>query len=139
MYLLDTNACIRILNNSSDPLRSRLQSKRPSQLLLSSVVKAELVYGARKSGRPAENLRVLHDFFEPFVSLPFDDSCSEPYGRIGQELEHLSTPIGPYDLMIAATAIANDLTLVTHNLDEFARVVGLRYEDWGVSDDVTLR
>ena len=133
MYLLDTNACIRILNNSSEPLLSRFQSKRPSQLLLSSVVKAELIYGARKSGRPAENLRVLHDFFEPFVSRPFDDSCSEPYGTIRQELARVGTPIAPYDLMIAATAIANDLTLVTHNLDEFAQVVGLRYEDWEVA------
>ena len=66
------------------------------------------------------------------MSLPFDDSCSEPYGRIRQELERLGTPIGAYDLMIAATAIAHDLTLVTHNIDEFARVVGLRYEDWEV-------
>jgi tRNA(fMet)-specific endonuclease VapC len=103
---------------------------------LSAIVKAELVFGARKSARPADNLRVLHDFFEPFVSLPFDDSCTAPYGTIRQELERLGKPIGPYDLMIAATAIANDLTLVTHNTDEFGRVVGLRYEDWELDESV---
>ena len=130
MYLFDTNACIRILNNSSASLVARLRATRPSQVRLSSIVKAELIFGARKSSRPADNLRALHDFFEPFMSLPFDDSCAEPYGMIRHELERLGTPIGPNDLMIAATAIANDLTLITHNLDEFARVVGLRYEDW---------
>lgn len=130
MYLFDTNACIRILNNWSAPLVSRFRATRPSQVLLSSVVKAELIFGARKSDRPAENLRVLHNFFEPLVSLPFDDACAAPYGTIRLELERLGTPIGANDLMIAATAIANDVTLVTHNLDEFARVADLRYEDW---------
>ena len=130
MYLLDTNACIRLLNRSSEPLVARLESKRPSEVRLCSIVKAELAYGARKSGRPAENLRVLREFFEAFRSLPFEDNCSEPYGRIREELERAGTPIGPYDLMIAATAIANDLTLVTNNTSEFGRVVGLRCEDW---------
>jgi tRNA(fMet)-specific endonuclease VapC len=109
---------------------SQLESIRPSQLRLCSVVKGELVYGARKSARPAENLRVLQSFFEPFTSLSFDDACAEQYGSIRQDLERLGTPIGPYDLMIAATAIAHDVVLVTHNTNEFSRVVGLRWEDW---------
>lgn len=129
-YLLDTNACIRILNNSSRSLVSRLESTKPSELRLCSVVKSELIYGAHKSRRAADNLRILHGFFEPFVSLPFDDECSKKYGSIRQQLERMGRPIGPYDLMIAATAIANDLTLVSHNADEFSRVVGLRWEDW---------
>lgn len=132
MFLLDTNACIKILNNASPLLISRLKSHHPSELKLSAVVKGELLYGARKSSRPAENLRVLMDFFEPFRSLPFDDSCSEQYGLIRSELERLGRPIGPYDMMIAATALANELTLVTHNVDEFSRVPGLRWEDWEV-------
>jgi len=130
MFLLDTNACIRILNNSSPALVSRLKSQSPSQIRLSSVVKAELLYGARKSARAAHNLRVLQRFFEPFRSLPFDDSCSEHYGLIRTELERGGKPIGPYDMMIAATAIAHELTLVTHNTEEFSRVADLKWEDW---------
>jgi tRNA(fMet)-specific endonuclease VapC len=132
MFVLDTNACIRILNNASPFLVSRLKSHHPSQILLSSVVKAELVYGARKSARSARNLRVLQEFFAPFRTLVFDDACAEQYGILRAELEREGTPIGPYDMMIAATAIANDLTLVTHNADEFSRVTGLKWEDWEV-------
>jgi len=103
MFLLDTTACIRILNNSSPALVSRLKSHSPSQIRLGSVVKAELLYGARKSARAPHNLRVLQRFFEPFRSLSFDDSCSEQCGLIRTELERGGKPIGPYDIMIAAT------------------------------------
>lgn len=130
MYLLDTNACIRLLNNSSAPLIRRFQSHEPSELRLSAVVKAELLYGARHGSRVAENLTVLQKFFEPLISLPFDDRAAEQYGMIRAELESFGTPIGPNDLMIAATARAHDLVLVTHNVSEFSRVVGLRFEDW---------
>jgi len=130
MFLLDTNACIKILNSTSTNLVSRLKEHHPSLIKLSSVVKAELLYGARKSARPAENVRVLQDFFQPFRSLAFDDSCSEQYGVLRAELERAGKPIGPYDMMIAATAIVHDLTLVTHNLKEFSRIAGLKVADW---------
>lgn len=130
MFLLDTNACIKILNNTSPVLVSRLRSRHPSDIRLSAVVKAELIYGARKSARPAENLRVLTDFFRPIRSLSFDDACSEQYALIRVELERDGTPVGPYDMMIAATAIAHQLTLVTHNTGEFSRIPGLAWEDW---------
>jgi tRNA(fMet)-specific endonuclease VapC len=107
-----------------------LKGHHPSQVKISSVVKAELLYGARKSGRPPQNLRLLRDFFAPFRSLPFDDACAEQYGVIRAELARSGTLIGPYDMMIAATAMAHDVTLVTHNVDEFSRVVGLKWEDW---------
>lgn len=68
-----------------------------------------------------------------FTSLPFDDSAAEIYGRIRAELEAVGMLIGPYDMMIAAIALANDLTLVTHNTREFGRVAGLKVEDWEVS------
>lgn len=132
MFLMDTNACIQILNNSLPALVSRLKSHHPSHIRLSSVVKAELTYGARKSARPAHNLRVLQSFFAPFRSLSFDDACSQQYGSIRTELERAGNPIGPYDMMIAATAIAHELTLVTHNVSEFSRVAGLKWEDWAV-------
>lgn len=130
MYLLDTNACIRILNNSSESLVDRLRQQSPEDLFLCSVVKAELVYGAYRSSYLAANLRILKSFFEPFTSLPFDDSCLDQYGRIRSDLERVGTPIGPYDLMIAATVLAYDLILVTNNTREFSRVAGLQIEDW---------
>ncbi len=78
----------------------------------------------------SENLRVLDRFFAPIVSVPFDDLCADHYGLIRADLERMGTPVGPNDLLIAATARANDLVLVTHNTDEFSRVVGLQIEDW---------
>ena len=130
MYLLDTNACIRILNGTSPRLVARLREHEPAEIRLSAVVKAELLYGARRSARTADNLRLLARFFAPLVCLPFDDECAERYGLLRVELERVGTPIGPNDLMIAATALAHDLVLVTHNVDEFSRVAGLRDEDW---------
>lgn len=129
-YLLDTNACIRLLNNSAPALVERLRRHRATEIVLCSVVKAELTYGAFRSSRVAENLRLLDRFFAPFVSLPFDDRCVEVYGRIRSDLERAGTPIGPNDLMIAATAVANDLALVTANTREFSRVIGLALENW---------
>ncbi|MCX5919122.1 MAG: type II toxin-antitoxin system VapC family toxin [Deltaproteobacteria bacterium] len=130
MYLLDTNACIRILNDTSPWLVQRLASHTPSEIRLCSIVKAELLYGARHSQRVPENLKLLTRFFAPFVSLSFNDRCAEHYGQIRAEMVQAGTIIGPNDLLIAAIARAYDLTLVTHNVEEFGRVHGLRLEDW---------
>ena len=130
MYLLDTNACIRILKGTSASLAQRLRFVPRMQIRPSSVVKAELIYGARKSGRIADNLRVLEEFFGTVASLPFDDRCAEEYGLIREELERAGTPIGPNDLLIAATARAHDAVLVTKNVREFSHVADLRIENW---------
>lgn len=130
MYLLDTNVCIRILNNSSAPLVAQLRQHSPKEIYLSTVVKAELIYGAYHSQKSAENLRALSRFFAPFISLPFDERCLDDYGRIRSNLARAGTPIGPYDVMIAATAVSHNLTLITHNTQEFSRVIGLKFEDW---------
>jgi len=130
VFLLDTNVCIRILNGSSPPVAARLQATNPAEVRLSAVVKAELLYGARKSTRIDDNLRLLRRFFTPFVSLPFDDRCAEEAGLIRLDLERSGRPIGPNDLLIAASARAHDLVLVTHNSREFGRIPGLRVEDW---------
>ncbi len=130
MYLLDSNACIRILNNSSPILIAHLKGHHPLEIMLCSVVKAELTYGAYHSSRAAENLRLLNRFFEPYVSIPFDDACTNAYGQIRADLAHRGTPIGPNDLLIAATAVANNLTLITANSREFGRVAGLKLDNW---------
>jgi len=132
MYLLDTNACIRILNGTSLSLIEHLRSTPRSQMRLSSVVKAELLHGARRSSRVAENLRLLDRFFDTIASLPFDDRCAEQYGLLREELDRAGTPIGPNDLLIAATARTHRAVLITHNVREFSRVTELRLEDWEV-------
>src|SRR6266540_4331364 len=93
MYLLDTNACIRILNGTSPSLIDHLRAVPRSLVRLSSVVKAELLYGARKSTRIAENLRLLERFFDTIATLPFDDRCAEEYGLLREELDRAGTPI----------------------------------------------
>ncbi len=129
-YLLDTNVCIAVLNGTSSQLVARLRAHHPTEIRLSSVVKAELHFGARRSQRVAENLMAIQAFCSPFASVSFDDRCAEHYGAIRSELESTGQPIGPNDLLIAATARAHDLTLVTHNQREFSRVAGLGVEDW---------
>ena len=130
MFLLDTNSCIRILNGSSPSLIERMREHDPSDIRLCSIIKAELYYGARRSTRVQDNLKLLQRFFKVFVSIPFDDLCAEHYGAIRNELAAAGVMIGPNDLMIAATSRAHDLVLVTHNTSEFGRVAGLRVEDW---------
>jgi tRNA(fMet)-specific endonuclease VapC len=129
-YLLDTNACIQAVNRSPGRIVERLRAHSPRAIRLSVVTKAELLYGARHSQRVTENLQLLAAFWHPFLCLPFDDPCAEQYAIIRADLASRGQLIGHADLMIAATARAHDLTLVTHNLRDFSRVVGLRLEDW---------
>lgn len=129
-WLLDTNACIHILNGTSVHVIERFRGRSPRQLSLCAIVKAELLYGTRKSRRVAENLAHLERFFGPMKSLPFDDACAAEYGLLRADLASRGTPIGSNDLMIAAIARVHDMIVVTNNVDEFARVAGLRVEDW---------
>ena len=128
--LLDTNVCIAYLNGSDPAVRDRLLSHSPDELALCSVVKAELLYGARNSTRVESNLQKLERFFEPFTSFAFGDGAAEWYGQIRAQLRRSGQPIGANDMMIAAIAQAEDATLVTWNHDEFRRIVGLRLESW---------
>lgn len=129
-YLLDTNVCIRYLNGQSEKIRQRLSMRSVDEIALCSVVKAELIYGAEKSGNPTRNLQRLSLFVKPFISLPFDDRAAEIYGQIRNRLEKAGTTIGPNDLMIASIAITSNVILVTHNTSEFGRVDNLQIEDW---------
>ncbi len=128
--LLDTNTCIRFLNDPGSGVGRRMTTLPRSDLVMCDIVKAELYFGAEHSARPARNLAVLDDFFSFFRSLPFDGAAARAYGSIRSDLAKKGTPIGPNDLLIAATAVANEATLVTHNTGEFSRVLGLALEDW---------
>ncbi len=131
-YLLDTNTCIQYLNGRSPLVKQRLERIPAQEIVVCSVVKAELFYGAMKSVNPARSLAKQKKFLNRFGSLPFDDQSAEIYGQIRAQLESQGTPIGPADLLIAAIAIANQTTLVTHNTREFSRVASLQIEDWEI-------
>lgn len=129
-YLLDTNVIVRYLNRRSTLIRERLQQVPVKDVFVCSVVKAELFYGANKSNNPAQTLLRQKDFLSEFISLDFEDKSAEVYGIIRANLEKKGTPVGSNDLQIAAIAMVNNLTLVTHNIREFERIEGLIYEDW---------
>ncbi len=114
-FILDTNACIRYLINRNAGVVRRLAATDPREIQLCDIVKAELYYGAYNSQKPEENLALLEQFFGQFQSLAFDSVAARIHGRLRAELRATGMPIGPMDLLIAAIAIANDRTLVTHN------------------------
>jgi tRNA(fMet)-specific endonuclease VapC len=130
IYLLDTNVCVQYLNGRSEAIRERIQQTDADDIAVCSIVKAELFYGAQRSQHPERTLARQQQFLNLFLSLPFDDEAAMIYGRIRANLAAQGTPIGSNDVQIAAIALANDLTLVTHNTGEFSRVSGLRLEDW---------
>ena len=129
-YLLDTNLWIVVLKQASSSVRVRLENSRPDQILTCSVVWAELLHGARKYGNREAREALIEATLEPFQCLPFDLPAAQTYAVIRDALETKGEVIGGNDLIIAAIALANDLTLVTHNTDEFRRIPGLRIEDW---------
>jgi tRNA(fMet)-specific endonuclease VapC len=129
-YLLDSNLCIRLINNSSPAVTSRLTVQQPSDILVSTITELELYYGAYRSAQIDRNLEILQRFFIQFNIIHFDSKSAKIAGRIRADLAAMGTPIGPYDVQIAAVALANDLILVTHNVREFNRVDGLQIEDW---------
>ncbi|TVP57049.1 MAG: type II toxin-antitoxin system VapC family toxin [Nodularia sp. (in: Bacteria)] len=132
IYLLDTNVCIVYMNGRNDFLRHNFKNHSDVDIVVCSVVKSELFYGAKKSNNPSRSLTLQKAFLSRFVSLAFNDAAAEIFGTIRTQLNALGTPISPYDLQIAAIALANELILVTHNINEFSRVEGLRIEDWEV-------
>ncbi len=131
-WLPDTNVWINLLKQPGGQLEKTLLSHQPEEIVLCSVVKAELWHGAHKYGRTDLRLAALSTLFVSFRSLPFDDDAGWHYATMRHQLEVAGAVIGPNDLKIAAICLANDLTLVTSNVREFARVSGLQLEDWSV-------
>lgn len=133
-FLLDANAWIGHLRQTSPSVTHHLGLHPASDIVLCSVVVAELLYGVERSSpaHRAANLSLVAGVRRQYVSLPFDDSAAEQHGPIRAHLAAQGTPIGPHDLMIAAIALAHRLTVVTHNTREFSRVPGLTLEDWQI-------
>jgi len=128
-YLLDTNACIAHLRGVGK-VTARLRALVPSEVAVCSVVRSELMFGAARSRDPMRERGVVEAFLAPMSSLPFDDTAADRYAAIRLTLERQGMRIGAYDLQIAAIALSQGLTLVTHNTQEFSRVPDLLFEDW---------
>ena len=127
--MLDTNIVIYTIKNR--PVRVREVFKRHSgQMAISAVTFGELIYGAERSSQPERNLNDIEGMIARLEVLPFDELAAAHFGQLRAELARAGTPIGPYDQMTAGHARALGLVLVTNNVDEFKRVLGLRIENW---------
>src|SRR5215471_871214 len=127
-YLLDANAVIALLNDTTSTAARRARREKPSDLAIPSIVAQELFHGAFKSRRAAQNVALIDAL--RFSVINFDKEDARQAGAIRAFLASKGTPIGPYDVLIAGQAVARNLILVTHNTQEFARVPDLRFEDW---------
>lgn len=132
-YLLDTNACIALINGNPSRVRARCQHAEDSdsRILVSSIALFELWYGVAKSSRQDFNHKRLHAFLSgPILLLAFEDADSRVAGSLRAELELIGKPIGAYDLLMAGQALRHHLTLVTANARGFSRIKGLTWQDW---------
>jgi tRNA(fMet)-specific endonuclease VapC len=129
-YLLDTNTCIYIIKSSPERLILRFKRLRVGDVGVSAITVCELQFGVSHSSQPEKNQRALTEFLGPLEILDFPATASVVYGEIRTHLQRAGTPIGSYDLLLAAHALDCDLTLVTNNVREFSRVRDLRMENW---------
>lgn len=130
MYFVDSNTCIYFMNGKFPSVREKFLSLSPKEIKISAVVKAELLLGAFKSQTRDQTTNKVEKFLKPFDIVDFTDKMSYDYAEIRKDLELSGKPIGANDLLIASTALHEKATLVTHNVDEFSRVKGLKIEDW---------
>lgn len=131
-YLLDTNVCVTFLNRRNPLLEQRYYVVPTSDKIICSIVRAELFYGAFKSQRRPVSVVFMESYLANHPNLDFDQDAARTFGELRADLERKGTPIGAYDLQIAAIALAHGLTLVTHNTREFSRVPNLTLEDWEI-------
>jgi tRNA(fMet)-specific endonuclease VapC len=131
-HLLDSNVWILHWKNPAGKIAQRLAKFRSDELATCSIVRAELLHGAKKYGNAIARAHKVTIALSALDSLPFDDESADQFATIKHDLELRGVVIGPYDLQIAAICLQHDLTLVTNNVGEFSRVPGLRVEDWTV-------
>lgn len=126
--MLDTDSVSYALRGHGQ-VGARILEHRPSEICISAITLAELRYGASRRGS-----RKLHELIDAFTAnvavMPFDEACAAHFGVIASGLAERGSPIGEYDALIAAHAVALELTFVTNNVKHFARLAGLRVENW---------
>ena len=128
-FMLDTNICIYVIKNYPAELRERF-NRLAEQLCISSITLGELHYGAEKSARRLQNLQAIEHFAARLEVLAFAPKAAAHYGQIRAELERAGTPCGPHDMQIGGHARSEGLIVVTNNMREFARMSGVRAENW---------
>ena len=129
-YLLDTNTCIYVIKRSPPQVYKRLRGLRIGDVGISAITFCELQFGVTNSSKPDKNQLALTEFLAPLEVLDFPSAAAVTFGEVRSRLKRAGTPIGSYDLLIAAHALEQGLTLVTNNLKEFKRVPGLELENW---------
>jgi tRNA(fMet)-specific endonuclease VapC len=133
-YLLDTNACIALINGEPAAVRTRMQKAAAggAHILVSSLAVFELSCGVGKSTKQEFNRKRLETFLSgPILVLPFDETDARTAGSVRAVLEAVGKRIGAYDVLMAGQALRHQLTLVTANVSEFSRVKGLGWQNWG--------
>lgn len=132
-WLLDANVVIALMKVDPPAVRNPLRRAIASGGIIatSSIVLQEIWYGIMKSSRPADNKRSLEAFLAGGVEvLPFDQEDAARAGEVRAVLKAKGSPIGPYDVLIAAQALQADMTVATGNVREFRRIDGLKFENW---------
>lgn len=129
-YLFDSNVCVDYLTGRFPQVTRRIQSLMPENLCLSSIVVAELRYGADKSAKANRNHQLLNVLTDEIPGRDFDRAAASTYGKVRAALEKKGQLVGPNDMLIAAHALSLGLVLVTDNVKEFKRVRGLEIENW---------
>lgn len=130
MYLLDTNICIFAINKKSPKLLAKLKNQTRRGIYISSLTVAELEFGVQNSQRPESNRLALLRFLSIFDILNFDSCDAVDYGHLKVKLKRKGQIIGPIDMLLAAQALNKNMTFVTNNVSEFARIDELKIEDW---------
>jgi len=129
-YLLDTNICIYIIKKQPPLVIQRLTKTSINDIAISAITCSELEYGVSKSKHQAKNKIALMEFLAPLNILPYTEASAAKYGEIRAYLEQKGIIIGNMDMLIAAHAMAENLTIVTNNEKEFTRISNLRIENW---------
>jgi len=129
-YLLDTNICIYIINKRPPEVFERFRSIQLIQLHIPTIVISELYFGLEKNQSHQRNATFLENFIAPLSITGFSIDAAKQAAKIRCQLRKQGTPIGAYDIQIAAVAMAEDMVLLTNNTKEFKRIDGLKLENW---------
>ena len=129
-YMLDTNICIYVIRQKPAAVVQKFLEHDPNEICVSAITHAELMYGVEKSQFPERDLTALMLFLSSISVLEFDLKAAMAYGKIRAGLERNGTPVGAMDMLIAAHAQSEGITLVTNNTREFSRINDLQIENW---------
>lgn len=129
-YLLDTNICIYLIKKCPPEVFERFQQIQLQQLHIPAITVFELYYGIQRNNSHRRNLSALKNFISPLTVVDFNLESAKKAALIRDALQKKGTPIGPYDILIAAIALSLDMVLLTNNVREFERVEGLKLENW---------